>query len=295
MNPALQQLGYGPRDRVVIIHADDIGMCQATLSVLADLLDGGLVSSAAVMVPCPWFPQVAAFCRDHPTVDMGVHLTVNAEWAAYRWGPLSTRDPASGLLDAAGYFHADPPTTWQQADPQAVATELRAQVTQALRAGIDVTHVDTHMGTVIRPPLLPAYLAVAREHRLPLFFLGDAARLRAAGLPPELVAEGEQCGRELVAAGIPVFDALAALPLDDPTDHVTVAKRIIDGLPPGLSVLLLHPAQDTPELRALAPDWPSRVANAAAGRSLELRAYVRQAGVQVIGYRPLRELLRAHS
>src|SRR5690349_9171744 len=140
MNPALQQLGFGPQDRVVIIHADDIGMCRATLPALADLLDVGLVSSAAVMVPCPWFPQVAAWCRAHPAVDMGVHLTVNSEWETYRWGPLSTRDLASGLLDDAGYFHAWPPATFAQADPSAVAAELRAQVARALQAGIRPTH-----------------------------------------------------------------------------------------------------------------------------------------------------------
>src|SRR5881275_3142643 len=105
MNLTLKKLGYGADDRVVIIHADDIGMCQATLPALADLLDFGLVSSAAVMVPCPWFRAVVAFCAVYPAVDMGVHLTVNAEWESYRWGPLSTRDPATGLLDKQGYFH----------------------------------------------------------------------------------------------------------------------------------------------------------------------------------------------
>src|SRR5215212_4178126 len=181
MNPALEQLGFDAQDRVVIIHADDIGMCQATLPALADLLDVGLVSSAAVMVPCPWFPQVAAWCRAQPEVDMGIHLTVNSEWESYRWGPISTRDPASGLLDDAGYFHAWPPETLEQADPQAVAAELRAQVARAVQAGIISTHVDSHMGTITRPPFLAAYIEVARENRLPLFFLGgEAADLRIA-------------------------------------------------------------------------------------------------------------------
>src|SRR5919108_2899480 len=126
MNPALKQLGFDAHDRVVIVHADDIGMCHATLPAIAELLEFGLVSSAAVMAPCPWFPQAAAFCRAHPAVDMGVHLTLNCEWEACRWGPISTRDPASGLLDAHGYFHAWPAATWQQAHPAAVATEIQA-------------------------------------------------------------------------------------------------------------------------------------------------------------------------
>jgi len=99
MNAALQALGFDARDRVLIIHADDVGMCQVILSGLVNLFDCGLVSSASVMVPCPWFQQAAAICRDHPTIDMGVHLTLNSEWPLYRWGPISTRDPGSGLMD----------------------------------------------------------------------------------------------------------------------------------------------------------------------------------------------------
>jgi len=103
-NPVLRELGLGQADRAVVIHTDDIGMCQASLAALADLVDFGLVSCGATMVPCPWFPQVAAYCRGHPSVDLGVHLTLTSEWDSYRWGPISTRDPASGLIDDEGYF-----------------------------------------------------------------------------------------------------------------------------------------------------------------------------------------------
>ncbi len=296
MNPALKKLGYDARDRVVIIHADDIGMCQATLPAIADLFEFGIVSSAAVMVPCPWFLQTAAFCRDNPTIDMGVHSTVNCEWKTYRWGPISTRDPASGMLDEQGYFHRFPPMTEQQADPQAVAAELRMQVAWARQAGIDSTHVDAHMGSVMAAPFIRSYMEVALENRLPLLMPNreGAVRLRALGMGPESSAKAtEDVWAELEARGIPLFDDVTGLPLDDPTDHVAAAKKLIDNLQPGLTMLLLHPAQDTPELRAIAPDWPGRVANYAACMSPELRDYIRQSSVQVIGYRPLRELIRA--
>src|SRR3954463_10603061 len=105
MNPALKKLGFDEHDRVLIIHTDDIGMCQATLPAYENLLHAGLISSASAMVPCPWFPETARFCRGHPDVDMGVHLTLNSEWDTYRWGPISTRDTASGMLDEQGYFY----------------------------------------------------------------------------------------------------------------------------------------------------------------------------------------------
>ncbi|MFN8495535.1 MAG: polysaccharide deacetylase family protein [Caldilineaceae bacterium] len=296
MNPALKKLGYDERDRVVIIHADDIGMCQATLPAIADLFEFGIVSSAAVMTPCPWFLQTAAFCRDNPTVDMGVHLTVNCEWKTYRWGPISTREPASGMLDEQGYFHRQPPVTEQQADPNAVATELGMQVAWAKRAGIDITHVDAHMGSVMAAPFIRSYVEVALEHRLPLLMPSREAvpRLRALGLGPESADKvAADLWDVLEERGIPLFDDVTGLPLDEPADHVAAAKQLIDHLQPGLTMLLLHPAQDTPELRAIAPDWPGRVANYAACMSTELRDYIHQSGVQVIGYRPLRELIRA--
>ncbi len=296
MNPALKALGYGPRDRVLIIHADDIGMCQATLPAIADLMEFGVTSSAAVMVPCPWFPQAAAFCREHPEVDMGVHLTVNCEWEAYRWGALSTTDPASGLLDEDGYFHCWPSATWEHADLSVVATEMRVQVERGLRAGIDPTHLDTHMGTVVRPPFLQAYIDLALEHRLPVFLPRHyKERLMSRGDDPELAAQGARSTEELELRGVPLFDAIAMLPLDDSSDHVGVMRKVIDDLQPGLTMLIFHPACDTTELRALAPDWPSRVANYKALISPEVRGHIRASGVEVIGYRPLRDLLRSAS
>lgn len=298
MNPTLKQLGFAADDRVVIIHADDIGMCQSTLPAIADLFDFGLLSSAATMVPCPWFLEAAAFCRNHPTVDMGVHLTLNCEWNTYRWGPISTRDPASGLLDEQGYFPKSPAVMEQQADPQAAALELNAQMARALQAGMDPTHVDAHMGTAMRPPFLPAYIDVAASQRLPLFLVGSQGipRLQARGMGFGIIAPGSIARLNILAEqGVPLFDDLVGLPLNDPADQVAAGKRIVDSLQPGLTMWLLHPAQDTPELRAMTPDWPSRVANYAACMSSELRDYIRQSGVQVIGYRPLRALVRGEA
>jgi predicted glycoside hydrolase/deacetylase ChbG (UPF0249 family) len=178
------------------------------------------------------------------------------------------------------------------ADPQAVAVELRAQVARALAAGIDATHVDAHMGTVLAPQFVQSYIDVAQEHQLPLLFLGRDAAERIYGSTEE-TAYFAPIWQDLEARGVALFDDIGMLPLDDPTDHVAVMKRSVDNLQPGLTMLILHPAQDTPELRAIAPDWSSRVANYQACLSEELRDYVRQAGVQLIGYRPLREALRA--
>jgi len=293
-NPVLRKLGFAENDRVVIIHTDDIGMSQATVSAFADLDDFGLISCGAVMVPCPWFPQVAVYCRQHPQVDMGVHLTLTSEHDGCRWGPISTRDPTSGLIDEEGYFYRQSEQVQAHGDAVAVQLELQAQVARALAAGIDVTHVDTHMGTVAHPRFISAYVQLAVQHGLPAMILRlDEAGWRKMGMDSETAAFAARFVPQLEAQGLPLLDYLVALPLDQPADRVEQAKKAFDSLPPGLTHFIIHPAQDTPELRAITPNWQGRVADYRALISEELRDYVRNSGVQVIGYRPLRELMRA--
>ncbi len=294
-NPVLQKLGFAPDDRVVIFHADDVGMCQASIPAFFDLIEFGLVSCGAVMVPCPWFPLVAERCREQPGVDLGVHLTLTSEWDTLRWGPISTREPDSGLMDDEGYFYRSSEEVGAHGDPGAVQVEMQAQVERALAAGIDVTHVDTHMGAVAHPKFVSIYVQMALQYRLPPMIPRlDEAGWREVGFDAEMAAFAAQFVQELEGQGLPLLDHLTGLPLEeDPGDRIAMTKREIDALPPGLSHLLFHPAQDSPELRAITPNWRSRVADYEAFSSEELRRYVRDEGVHVIGYRSLRDLMRS--
>ncbi len=293
-NPVLKKLGLSDTDRVVILHVDDVGMCQATLSAYEDLLDFGLISSAAVMVPCPWFPQTADFCRKHPEVDMGVHLTLNSEWDGYRWGPISTRDPASGLMDDEGYFYRRQPPVQAKADPNAARVELKAQIERALAAGIDPTHMDGHMGTIAHEKFIASYVELAQEYRLPptIMFRGDKVGFRERGLNDALSQMAAELSEKLETAGVPLLEHEVGLPLDNPHDRVGQAKLILERLPVGITHFYNHAAQDTPELRAIAPDWESRVADYYAFLSTELRDFIRNKGIHVIGNRVLRDLMR---
>ncbi len=293
MNPILERLGFGADDRVVIIHADDFGMCQATIPAVAELFDAGLVSSTATMVPCPWFPAVAAYARATPTADIGVHATLTCEWDVYRWGPLSTRDPASGLLDEEGYFHRTTPAVQTQADPVAVAAELNAQLDKALASGIDVTHIDSHMGSVFAPGMMPAYLSAAGRARVPpLVPRLSEERLREMGMPDEMITFAHDTVRQMEAQGIVIMDHLTGMPLGQHEDRIATARQLLSSIPPGLTYFIIHPAIDTPELRAIAGDWRARVADYEAFCSAELRAWVRNQGIQVIGWRLIRDALR---
>ncbi|MEZ4767979.1 MAG: polysaccharide deacetylase family protein [Caldilineales bacterium] len=299
MNPFLRTLGFSPTDRVVVLHADDIGMCQATLPAYADLLDAGLISSAAAMVPCPWFNAVAELCRRRAgdgRLDMGVHLTLTAEWTAYRWRPLSTADPASGLLDGEGCFPARALPVQQAADLDAVRRELVAQIERALAAGIDVTHVDSHMLTLFQPRLSHVYIEVAQRFGVPpLLVRIPASWLIGMGYSEDEVEAAERQIDDAALAGLPVFDYLAVLSLDEYEDRLGEIRRVLDEAPAGLSMILFHPAVDTPELRAIAPDWRCRVADYRLFSGDNLRPLLDAAGVHVIGYRALRDAMRARN
>ena len=197
-NPALRRLGFADDDRVAIIHTDDIGMCQASVAAFADLAAFGLISSGAVMVPCPWFPAAAAASRARPGDDLGIHLTLTCEWDAFRWAPISTSDPESGLIDPEGYFYRSTEAAQAHGRPEAVALELAAQVERALVAGMHPTHIDTHMGAVYSAAFLPIYLDVARRYRLPpMFFRHNEAGWHARGADADTAAGIARLSRQI--------------------------------------------------------------------------------------------------
>lgn len=291
-NPYLKKLGFSDTDRLVIVHTDDIGMCQASLTAFEHLWEFGTISSGAVMVPCPWFSSVAKMCRENPQMDMGVHATLNAEWTAYRWGPISTRDAKSGLLDAEGYFHQWQPAVYEQADPGAVALEVETQLARALAAGIDATHMDSHMGTVLHPKFIQSYIQIALARGIPPML----PRLDAKGMEGR-VSEEEQAVyapvlEYLESQGVPLLDGMYGMPLSAEGDHLEIAKQLLGEAPVGISHFILHPSVDTPELRAIAPDWQARVANYNAFMSQELKDFIKNSGIQLIGYRALREAMK---
>lgn len=291
-NPYLKKLGFSDDDRAVILHADDIGMCQAGLAAYAEIVQFGVLSSAAVMVPCPWFPATAVryhtLQATHPHLDMGVHVTLTSEWEGYRWGPISTRDETSGLLDAEGYFPRQTAPVQAHGRAAAVLAEMEAQLQRALAAGIDVTHLDSHMGTVFHPSFMPLYIELAQKYRIPAL----AFRWQAEGLHETTAVAFANWSQNLEASGFPLLDSIFMMPLDSHENRLDVARQWLTNLQPGLHYFLIHPAQDTPELRALAPDWRARVADYRLFVDEAWRQAVAESGVRVIGWREIRERMR---
>ena len=289
-----EELGFGATDRVAVVHADDIGMCHAANEGAFEALRRGPATCGSVMVPCPWFGEAAAEARAHPELDLGVHLTLTSEFAHYRWGPVAGRSAVPSLLDAEGFLPRTLEEVARRARPEEVEVELRAQVEMALGAGIDVTHLDSHMGTCFVPALVPVYEALGREFEVPVFAAHpDEASLAVAGLDG-LAPFLRQVAERLEAGGFPVLDgveldSLAFEPGKGPEHNRARLAR----LPRGVSYLICHPARDGEELSAISPegahqrDFERTFYGGRAGRrALEAE------GVKTVGMRALRDLLR---
>jgi predicted glycoside hydrolase/deacetylase ChbG (UPF0249 family) len=271
-----ERLGFRSDDRVVIINCDDLGSSQAANDGVYRSLRDGLATSASLMVPAPWAREAAARYRGE---DVGVHLTLNAEYDLYRWGPI-TRAPS--LLDGDGGFPRTVTDVWDHADLDEVRRELRAQVERAILWGFDATHLDSHMGALaLKPEFFDVYLDLAVDFGLPLRLSGPSTQT-AIGFPFRDLAASE---------GVVVPDHLVR-------NHGAGSRPSIDAalaaLRPGVTELYVHPAVDTPELRGFAPDWEARVDDLAlVGPDGPLRGALTAAGARLIGYRLLRDLQRA--
>jgi len=286
----VERLGLGERDRIVVVHVDDLGMSRAAnAGGVAALEDAATCGS--IMVPCPGFEEIARIAKARPELDLGVHLTLNCEYAGYRWGPVSSEVPS--LVARDGGMWETTRETVEHASAEDVEREMRAQVERALAAGIDVTHIDAHMGTAFNLKFVDAYFRIARAYRLPAF----VPRIRARDLPahglPERVAEYARRIDEAEAAGFPIFDHFDADSLDfAPGSGLAHNQTRLDRLGTGLSYLITHCAQGGAELESITRDWRQRDEERRIYSDGSMRDALVSRGMRTIGMRPLRDWLR---
>lgn len=281
-------MGYGPDDRVLITHIDDMGFCHAANKASEACLNSGAASCASIIVNAPWFLEAAQISRDNPQFDIGVHLTFTAEYPTFRWPALSTRDVSSGLVDSEGYLWHTREDAVRHVTEVAAESEMRSQIETALAAGIDVTHIDTHMGTVLHPRFLRIYLSLAKEYGVPAF-LPNITRERLEALrEDEMAAEYLDVLEMVDTDSVPTLDEIIIDTLVDLADKKTFYRELIDGIKPGLTHLLFHPALTGDELAAIADTHVSRHADYLAWSDPEMKAYIDAAGIHHIGYRELK-------
>jgi predicted glycoside hydrolase/deacetylase ChbG (UPF0249 family) len=232
-----ERLGFPANAKLLILHADDLGVAHSVNAASLAALDKGVISSASIMVPTPWLTEVAAYAKAHPHADLGLHLTITSEWETYKWGSVAPSDEVPSLLDSTGVFPSEVQPVVARAKMAEVERELRAQVDRAIAVGIRPTHLDSHMGALFATPeLIATYVKVARDYRLPFLAVRDP---RTGPQPP--LTERDVLLDAVVIAGPQV-----------PRDQwkAFYLKAIAD-LKPGLTEMIVHLGYDDAELRAV--------------------------------------------
>lgn len=239
-----ERLGY-PRDsKLLIIHADDLAVAHSEDAASFDALDKHAATSASIMVPCPWLTEVAAYAKAHPDADLGLHLTLTAEWKTDRWGPVESKDKVPSLLDADGYLWPEVAPALQHIQADDAERELRAQVEHAMAVGIHPTHLDSHMGVLFaRPDLTAVYIKVAHDYKLPFL----------AMLTPNMAPETKAL---LTEKDVPLDSVVIANPSVQAAKWKDFYLDAIKNLKPGLTEIIVHLAHDDAESQAVMVDHP---------------------------------------
>ena len=297
-NPVLARLGFPADARLVIFHLDDVGMCHGSNRAYLELHEAGIVKTGSLMAPCPWSHEMISICQQRPDLDLGVHLTLNAEWANYRWGPPSTRDWESGLIDETGSFWPLTDIVAANLNVPAAVAEMRAQVAMVDDAGIEFTHIDAHMLTAMLPDLLPHYIELGFEYRVPVLAVrayDEASRtFNLAGLDDAAAA---RLAVSLEQRGMPLVDAVRVTPGygmgDAEGGRAELYEKILHDLPPGITYFAIH-ANAPGDIETIDPRsayW--RVFEYQYFQSNRLRSFLEKEEIVPIGYEELRELMRS--
>jgi len=239
-----ERLGYPPAAKLLIIHADDLAVAHSVDAASFDALNKNAVTSASIMVPCPWLTEVASYAKDHPDADLGLHLTLTSEWKTYRWGPLESRDRVPSLYDLSGYLWPETAPAATNEKSQEAEREIRAQIERAIALGIHPTHLDSHMGVLFSTPeLFAVYVKVAHEYKLP--FLA----VRIPNAPAQFFS--------LLSDKDVLTDSVV---IANPTVHANEWRdfyvNAVKNLKPGLTEMIVHLGHDDAELQAVTLDHP---------------------------------------
>lgn len=241
-----ERLGYPADAKLLIVHADDLGMSHSVNIATLKAFETGLVTSGSIMVPCPWLPEIAAYARANPQADLGLHLTLTSEWTNFRWGPVTPKDRVASLLDKDGYFRLSESEAAKYADPKEVEQEIRGQIEKAKAMGIVPTHLDSHMGTLYQnKALFDVFLRVAREYKLPV----RVAR--------EWGPRVEVLQSSLTSNDVFIDRVLDINPSVAPQDWAKFYSEAIRKLQPGVTEVVIHLAYDDGEMRGATFDHPA--------------------------------------
>lgn len=297
-------LGYGEGEKLLLINADDYGLCHSVNLGIQQLLLDNTVSSATLMIPCGWAREAALWSARHPKMDVGVHLTFTSEWDLYRWGPVNRKGSTVSLVTNENYFPKDSKSFEQQADPEEVKEELIAQIETALAMGMRPTHADNHMGSLyglatgrhFLPIVLDVCASYGLPFRLPRYLLQESGQVA----PPELAEQAKQLAQLADSKGVVILDYLVGLPFQlqdgETFDSLkSTMQQLLKSLHPGVTELIIHPSLVTDELTAFHGQPAKRGMELELFRDADLRQTLQDEGIRMIRWRELQKLQRDRS
>jgi predicted glycoside hydrolase/deacetylase ChbG (UPF0249 family) len=282
----VERLGYPADAKLLIVHADDLGMAHSINMASIKGLETGLVSSASIMIPCSWLPEIAAYARTHPEADLGLHLTLTSEWSLYRWGPVLAKERVPSLLDSSGYFYLTETEAAAHLDPKEAEAEIRAQIARARALGIQPTHLDSHMGTLYQnQALFETLFRVARDNKL--LVRVSKEWFAAAPFLPSLLGPDD----------VVVNSVISIEPGVTAEGWSKFYGDAIKNLQPGISEMIVHLAYDNEEMRGLTfdhPNWGSewRQRDFQFVTSEAFRILLRENNVKLVTWREVGKLMK---
>lgn len=283
-----ERLGYPANSKLLIIHADDLAVAHAENQASFAAFEKGIVNSASIMVPCPWLSEVAAFAQSHPNYDLGLHLTMTSEWKHYKWGPAAPKGSVSSLTDKLGYLFDNCGDFANQASAEEVEREVRAQIEKAKALGINPTHLDSHMGCLFftKPEFFEIYLRLGREYGIPSMLSRDflsiaSPEMQSAVQPQDIIVDR----------------VVSASPDDYKNGMAAYYEKVLAGLEPGITVLLIHVAYDNAEMQGISidhPEWGAawRQADYDFFTSEKCRQLINKQGIKLVTWREIGQLLK---
>lgn len=281
----VERLGFAPDARVLIVNGDDFGMNHATNEGTLKALKNGALTSSTIMVCCPWFEEAADMARKNPKANLGVHTTLTSEWGRYKWGPVLGRSAVPSLCTDKGYFHGEVFDIYATSSLDEAEKEVRAQIDKMLAAGIDVTHIDSHMGAMQYDAVYhERYIRIADSYDLPCRLPGRDILL-ALGQEHllDLAKELNVLGPEVLYMGDPDSIEGTEAWFKDRISNIEKGK---------VSEMYIHCAVDAPEMHATTGSTQRRVADTEFFSDPATLIWIREQGIELISYRELRELQR---
>ena len=277
--------------RYLIIHSDDAGMSHAVNVATQAGLESGIVSSASIMVPCPWFKEFAVYAKSHPQFDYGIHLTLNSEWENYRWGPVAPKSSVPSLVDPEGYLWDNVGQVVMNAKADEVKIELKAQIDKALAFGVPLSHLDTHMGAVVsRPDLVEVYVGLSLEYDLPILFFRELDAETARD-HPALADRLKDCVAKLNERKLPILDAMLQFYGGNvPEQRKQLYFDEIAKIKPGVTQLIVHCGQDGDELRAITDSALRRDQDRAIFTDPKTRQFLDDQKIELITWKQFRAM-----